>query len=186
VSETLVIPAAPATVQLEIGCRWDGMALGEAERGAHVRLAAERDALWVEAVGRHAAAPRIPAAPPGSRVPGLWHHDVVECFLLAADGRYLELELGAGGHYLALAFDAPRRRRDDFARHTLDVAWQRDAGGWVARCRVPRAWVPEPVTGANAFAIADGDHRAHAPVGGSEPDFHRTDGYPRARIPSWE
>ena len=58
----------------------------------------------------HQRAPRIPDAPRGARVEGLWEYDVVECFVVGADGRYFELELGAGGHYLALAFDAPRRR----------------------------------------------------------------------------
>jgi len=184
-SEAIAIPAAPASVRLAIERRWDGAPLAAGERGARVDLSAAPDALWVEAAARHAATPRIPAAPPGARVEGLWHHDVVECFLLAADGRYLELELGAGGHWLALAFDAPRHRRDDFAGETLAVAWRRDATGWIARCAVPRVWVPEPVLGVAAFAIADGDYCAHAPVGGAEPDFHRTGAYPRAKIASW-
>jgi hypothetical protein len=129
----------------------------------------------------HARPPRIPDAPRGARVDGLWEYDVVECFVVGADGRYLELELGAGGHYLALAFDAPRRRTNDFARESLAVDWQGDAAGWRARCRVPRAWLPEPIARPNAFAIAAGELAAHAPTGGASPDFHRPHAYPEVR-----
>ena len=55
----------------------------------------------------------MPDAPRGARVANLWEYDVVECFLVGPDGRYLELELGAGGHFLALLFDAP------FLSHTF-------------------------------------------------------------------
>jgi hypothetical protein len=151
-----------------------------------VLLSAERDGLWVEAGMAHARTPRIPAAPRGARVDGLWEFDVVECFVAAADGRYFELELGAGGHHLALAFDAPRRRVNDFARESLFVAWERGAEGWRARCRVPRAWLPEPVARVNAFAIAGGEFAVHTPVGGAQPDFHRPHAFPEVRVPSWE
>ena len=117
---------------------------------------------------------------------GLWEYDVVECFVVGADGRYFELELGAGGHYLALAFDAPRRRCGDFARESLAVEWrERCARPGRARCRVPRAWLPEPVARANAFAIAGGEFAVHAPVGGAQPDFHRPHAFPEVRVPSW-
>jgi hypothetical protein len=51
---------------------------------------------------------------------------------------------------------------------------------------VPCAWLPEPIVRANAFAIADGEFAAHAPVGGAQPDFHRPRAYPEVRVPSWE
>jgi hypothetical protein len=111
---------------------------------------------------------------------------VVECFVAGADGCYFELELGAGGHYLALAFDAPRRRTRDFAREPLAVDWESGPDAWRARCRVPRTWLPEPVARANAFAIAGGEFAVHAPVGGDRPDFHRPHAFPAVRIPSWE
>ena len=179
-----MIPEAPAGLALAIAQRWDGAPLPDLRAG--VRLSAERDALWVEAGMAHARAPRIPDAPRGARVADLWEYDVVECFVAGADGRYLELELGAGGHYLALAFDAPRRRRDDFAREPLAVEWEDGAQAWHARCRVPRAWLAEPIARVNAFAIADGEYAVHAPVGGERPDFHRPHAFPEARIPSWE
>jgi hypothetical protein len=180
---TLVVPDAPASLALDVAHRWDGAPLPELR--ARVSLSAASDALWVEAGMAHQRAPRIPDAPRGARVEGLWEYDVVECFVVAADGCYFELELGAGGHYLALAFDAPRRRSRDFAHESLAVDWESHADAWRARCRVPRAWLPEPVTRANAFAIAGGEFAVHAPVGGEQPDFHRPDAFPEARIPSW-
>jgi hypothetical protein len=180
----LAVPEPPEQLALAIAHRWEGAALPGL--AAEVRLAAAPDALWVEAGMAHQRAARIPDAPGGARVDGLWEYDVVECFVVGADGRYFELELGAGGHYLALAFDAPRRRAHDFARETLAVEWESGAERWRARCRVPRAWLPEPIARANAFAIAGGEFAAHAPVGGAQPDFHRPHAFPLVRVPSWE
>jgi hypothetical protein len=180
----LVVPEPPGALALEIARRWDGAPLPDLR--ARVSLSAAVDALWVEADMAHRGAPRIPDAPRGARVEGLWEFDVVECFVVGANGHYFELELGAGGHYLALAFDAPRRRIDDFARESLAVDWGSHGTGWRARCRVPRAWLPEPVARANAFAIAGAEFAAYAPVGGAQPDFHRPHAFPLMRIPSWE
>jgi hypothetical protein len=180
----LVIPEAPGALALAVATRWDGAPLPGLR--AAVRLSATRDGLWVEAGMAHARAPRVPDARRGTRVANLWEYDVVECFVAGADGRYFELELGAGGHYLALAFDAPRRRRAEFVHELLAVDWERGAESWHARCRVPRAWLPEPIARANAFAIADGEFAVHAPVGGERPDFHRPHAFPEVRVPSWD
>ena len=180
----LAVPDAPAALALEIARRWDGAPLPGLR--ARVLLSAEREGLRVEAGMAHQRAPRIPDAPRGARVEGLWEFDVVECFVVGEDGRYFELELGAGGHYLALAFDAPRRRARDFARASLAVEWEQGAEAWRARCVVPRAWLPEPIARANAFAIAGGEFAVHTPVGGAQPDFHRPHAFPAARVPSWE
>jgi hypothetical protein len=184
IAPALAVPAPPAALPLEITRRWDGAPLSALR--ARVRLWAAPDALWVEAGMADTGPPRIPDAPRGARVEGLWEYDVVECFVAAADGRYLELELGAGGHYLALAFAAPRRRSDELLSPALEIEWHRGAAGWTARCAVPRAWVPEPVARVNAFAIARGEFAAHQPVGGAHPDFHRPHAFPAACVPSWE
>jgi hypothetical protein len=182
----LEIPVSPAALALDVARRWDGAPLPEPGLRARVRLAATPDALQIEAGMAHQPSPRIPDAPRGARVDGLSDYDVVECFVAGADGRYFELELGAGGHYLALAFDAPRRRADDFASAVLDVSWRDDGDTWTARCSVPRGWLPQPVARANAFAIAGGEFAVHHPVGGTRPDFHRPEAFPRVRIRSWE
>ena len=181
----LEVPPAPAALTLDVTRRWDGGALSGPPLRARVSLSATADALWIEAGMANQHPARVPDAPPGARVEGLWHYDVVECFLASADGRYFELELGAGGHYLALAFAAPRKRARDFAGERLDVDWLGTANAWTARCAVPREWLPQPVARVNAFAIARGEFAVHEPVGGSEPDFHRPEAFPEVRVPGW-
>src|SRR3989338_726369 len=56
--------------------------------------------------------PSIPVAPPGF-FDGLWGYDVVEVFVAGSDGRYLEIEVGPGGHWLAYWFESYRKRADD-------------------------------------------------------------------------
>ena len=185
IAALLEVPTAPDTLTLEVTLRWDGASLPGPPLRARVSLSAAADALWIEAGMANQHPARVPDAPPGARVEGLWHYDVVECFVAGADGRYFELELGAGGHYLALAFDAPRHRTRDFAREALDVDWVADVSAWTTRCAVPRAWLPEPIARVNAFAIARGEFLVYQPVGGEQPDFHRPDAFPGLRIPSW-
>jgi hypothetical protein len=126
--------------------------------------------------------PRIPAAPPGSRVADLWHYDVVELFLVGAGGGYLELELGAGGHFLILSFRAPRERCDDHAGLRPAIAHARGPSGWRAELLLGWDLVPADVTALNAFACARGRYLAHHPVPGAAPDFHQPRAYPRARV----
>jgi len=180
----LVVPEAPAALALAIARRWDGAPLPHLR--ARVSLSATPEGLRVEAGMPHAIPSRTPDAPRGARVEGLWEYDVVECFVVGADGRYFELELGAGGHYLALAFDAPRRRARDFAGESLAVEWEAGPEGWRSRCLVPRAWLFEPVARVNAFAIAGGECAVHTPTGGEQPDFHHPHAFPEVRVPSWE
>jgi hypothetical protein len=180
------IPSAPAALTFAIAKQWDGAPPPRPELRARLRLGVSDDALQVEAWMPHQRPARVPDAPPGSRVDGLWEFDVVECFLVGGDGSYVELELGAGGHHLLLGFSAPRVHGRDFGGETLEVAWRSDAAGWTSRCALPRAWLPAPLVAANAFAIGGGHFLAHAPVGGAQPDFHRPDAYPTIRVPAWD
>jgi len=182
----LEIPTAPAVLTLPIAHLWDGSPPPRPELRATLRLGATDDGIHVEASMPHQRPPRIPDAPPGARVDRLWESDVVECFLVGADGRYVELELGAGGHYLLLAFAAPRVRAEGLREPALAVDWRADAVGWTSRCALPRGWLPEPLVAANAFAIGGGHFLAHHPVGGEAPDFHRPDRHPALRVPGWE
>ena len=67
-----------------------------------------------------------PPQPPHTRVADLYEYDVVECFLVGEGGRYLEVELGAGGHFLVLSFDAPRVLAD--AHEDLDPVLRFETG----------------------------------------------------------
>ena len=120
--------------------------------------------------------------PSGTRVPDLWEYDVVECFLAGADGRYLEVELGAGGHFLVLSFSAPRRRSDGHEGLSLRIDYESDAQAWRVCARLPWPLVPPDLVALNAFVIASGEHLAYAPLPGSAPDFHQPAEFPRARL----
>jgi hypothetical protein len=177
----LTIPRGPARLRLPIEQQWNGAPSGGVR--AALELSLLGDALELRSELRQPEAPRVPAAPPGTRVANLWEYDVVECFLAGAGGRYLELELGAGGHFLALSFRAPRVRSDEH-RHLVPQI-SHHAGGAGLSCttlRVPLAIVPPGLRRLGAFAIAGGVFLAHAPVPGEAPDFHRPDRWTPARF----
>jgi hypothetical protein len=175
------IPRAPARLELPIARQWNGRPCDLPIRGA-VELAVQRDRLAVRAWLLQPVVPRVPSAPPGTRVERLWEYDVVECFLAGAGGRYLEVELGARGHWLALSFDAPRVRADSHETLALVVDSGRLAGGWWARTSLPLALLPPRLASGNAFAIAAGRFLAHHPVPGATPDFHQPAAFPPLRL----
>ena len=176
----LVIPNAPARLSLAIEHHWNGTRCPDPRRRGELSLAVAGSELEIGASFRRQAPARLPSAPRGSRVANLWEYDVVECFLVGASGRYLEVELGAAGHFLVLEFDAPRRRVNEHAALAPPLAFFEDALRWRASLRLPLALVPAELTALNAFAIAGGSFLAHHAVPGAEPDFHQPHAFPRA------
>jgi len=178
----LTIPQAPARLRLPIERLWNGAPCDVAVRAA-VELSLRGDALEVRAELRQPGPPRVPEARPGTRVEGLWEFDVVECFLAGAGGRYLEIELGAGGHFLVLSFRARRVLADAHAglRPEVEVAAGPD-GVRRAALRLPRALLPPGLRAGNAFAIAAGRYLAWQPVPGAAPDFHQPERWPALRL----
>ncbi len=178
----LVIPRAPGRLGLAVERHWDGTPCPRAHLHGRVELAARADGFEVAVSLPHQPAPRIPDAPRGTRVANLWEYDVVECFLVGSGGRYLEVELGAGGHFLVLSFSAPRVRSDshETLRPRLDFA--SDAHGWRARLVLDWALVPRDLVALNAYVIAGGAHLAFAPLPGAAPDFHQPRHFPEARF----
>jgi hypothetical protein len=150
----LRIPRAPAALDLVIERSWDGAPGGDPRLRGIARLQAT----------------------------DLWEYDVVECFLVGRDGRYLELELGAGGHFLALCFDAPRRCCDALEEFLPELAHRADERGWSARMLAPWRIVPAEIVALNAFVAAGGRLLAHAPLPGERPDFHQPARFPAARL----
>lgn len=177
----LTIPRAPTRLRLPIDRQWNGSPSETVRASLELRIVGA--ALELRSELRQAGTPRIPAARPGTRVADLWEYDVVECFLAGAGGRYLELELGAGGHFLALSFRAPRVRSDEHRALVPWVDFHRgpDATLYTA-LRVPLAIIPGDVRAIGAFAIAGGLFLAHAPVPGPAPDFHQPDRWTAARL----
>jgi hypothetical protein len=180
----LLIPNAPAQLTLPIERHWDGTRCRDPRRRGALSLSIVPDGLEIGASFQRQDPARLPAAPLGTRVANLWEYDVVECFLAGAGGRYLEVELGAAGHFLVLEFGAPRRRVNDHAELAPPVFFSEDAERWHATLRLPRALVPAGLCALNAFAIAGGACFAHHPVPGPVPDFHQPRAFPRAAIAS--
>ena len=176
----LVIPNAPERLVLALDHHWNGTRCPDTLRRGELTLALAGDALEIGASFRHQLPPRLPTAPPGSRVANLWEFDVVECFLVGAGGRYLEVELGAGGHFLVLEFDAPRHCVSEHPTLAPELAFRKDARCWHASLRLPLSLVPPGLAALNAFAIAGGSFLAHHPVPGKQPDFHQPQTFPPA------
>ena len=122
-----------------------------------------------------------PDAPAGS-LWQLWEHEVVELFLVGANGHYLEAEFGPHGHHLLLQLSGPRQIT---AQH-LPVDYEAEiAGGrWQGRAVIARALLPESVCKFNLFAISGAvpnrRHLAWSALPGETPDFHQP-----AVFPSW-
>jgi hypothetical protein len=176
------IPPAPARLRLEIDRLWNGEPPAAPELQGALELSVAGDTLAVRAELHQPGAPRIPAAAPGTRVANLWEYDVVECFLAGEGGRYLEIELGAAGHFLVLSFRARRVRASSHEGLALCVEHGAMPGGWWAALRLPRALLPRGVRAGNAFASAGGELLAHHPVPGAAPDFHQPDAWPALRL----
>jgi len=178
----LVIPNAPARLRLPIEQHWNGTRCPDPLRRGVLSLALAAGVLEIDASFARQLPARLPSAPRGSRVANLWEYDVIECFLVGAGGRYLEIELGAAGHFLVLEFDAPRRCVNEHAALAPPLSFREDAERWHASLRLPFALVPAGLVALNAFAIAGGSFLAHHPVPGAEPDFHQPHAFPRAAL----
>lgn len=114
--------------------------------------------------------------------PRLWEFEVVEVFLGAEDGSYVEIELGPHGHWLVLAF-AGYRDQVELGEVVSGYRVERVDGRWSGKLVLEPAWwrsvLATSRTG-NAYAIhtAEGRRRycaAFVPTDGSRPDFHRQD-----------
>jgi hypothetical protein len=178
----LVIPRAPETLRLAIDRHWNGAASRDPRLRGELLLSARTEGLALEAALPHQQPARIPAAPAGARVANLWEYDVVEGFLVGVDGRYVEVELGAGGHFLVLEFSAPRRLADEHAGLVPGLDFVRSAAGWRSTLVLPWTLVPRELCALGAFAIAGGAFLAAHPLPGPAPDFHQPGAYPRARL----
>ena len=175
------IPAAPGSLWLPVARGWDGTPADPAATGCW-RFTATTTGLEIAARFPRRQAARIPAAAPGSRVADLWTYDVAECFFATEAGRYLEVELGAGGHFLVLGFDAPRRRVAEHNELELCVDWSLEDQSWSSRATLPWPLLPEAVSRLNAFAIFGDQCLAFSPLPGAAPDFHQPDHYPCVEI----
>jgi len=166
----------PPWRSLRVAHTWSGEAVPASER-AEVRARVEGAWLVIEVDAPFHGDPP-PTAPPGP-TGRLWEHEVVELFLLGADERYLEVELGPHGHHLVLRLHG--RRRVEAQGLAIEFVARRRGARWSGRARVPAEWLPPGLARCNAYAIhgrgADRRHLAAFPVRGPEPDFHRLEDF---------
>lgn len=183
----MIIPRAPEELALRIDRYWNGAACPDTRLHGAVALSSTPDGLRITATLPHQASPNVPAQPPGTRVANLWTYDVVECFIVGAR-TYLEVELGAGGHFLVLGFctRAPRVRDREYRHFRPALEWlpsaPEDPGRWRSSVVIPWDMVPERVHALNAFVVVRDQYLAYHPTEGPAPDFHQPQAFPTVSL----
>ena len=168
-------------MELTIDRYWDGKPCPDARLHGQVRLETSDAGLVITASLPHQSPPNIPDAAVGSRVANLWEYDVVECFLVG-DSTYLEIELGAGGHFLALDFSAPRVRRNEYADFVPRLTFKASGERWTSTIIVPWPMVPQGLKALNAFVIVRDRFLAYHPTPGAAADFHQPSTFPSVSL----
>ncbi|MEN8258050.1 MAG: hypothetical protein ABFS09_09355 [Thermodesulfobacteriota bacterium] len=160
------------TVKLQIAQTWDGSPVAQADVvDLSVRLTDDELTITV-------AAPFYGDPPPAGgegELNGLWDYEVVELFLLAANGHYLEVEMGPHGHYLILLLAGIRQVKKKL--HPSHFSTEIVGCRWQATLKLVADHLPTPFTHTNAYAIhGQGVERCYLaayPVPGERPDFHQ-------------
>ena len=139
----MLIPHIPDVLTLPIVTYWNGTPCTNTRLHGMVTLGVKDEGLCLTATLPHQECPSVPATPPRTRVVNLWEYDVVECFIAGAEG-YLEVDLGAGGHFLVLDFAAPRVRRKAYEafvpRMVFEPVWRESQPGVPAS--ISGLWCP--------------------------------------------
>jgi hypothetical protein len=171
-------------LRLAIEREWNGAPCADTRLHGEVRLSLQPGGLEIRASLPHQETPRVPAGAPRTRVADLYEYDVVECFLVGEGGRYLEVELGAGGHFLVLSFDATRVLADAHEDLEPTLRFQSGAHGWRSTLLLPAQLLPPRICAVNAFVIAGGRFLAWHPLPGpgAAPDFHQPARFPRVTL----
>lgn len=161
----------------EIRSSWEGGALRRDEYAAISLSIDARLELTIEA----AFYDDPPPPGPRGRCDGLWEFEVVELFLLGRDDRYLELEFGPHGHWLAYGL-AGRRQLVEPALEIERFQVARAGSRWRGEATIPLAHLPPGLWAGNAYAIHGvGPARrflAAHPIPGERPDFHQIAAFP--------
>ena len=183
-NDAMVIPRSPQVLTLPIVTQWDGTPCTDARLHGVVMLCAADAGLRITAALPQQDLPHIPDAPPFSRVANLWEYDVVECFVVGAE-HYLEVELGAGGHFLVLAFARPRVCSNPYEALTPQMAFEPSrapGAAWRFSILIPWGMVPVGVKGVNAYVISREQYLCYHPLPGPRPDFHQPERFPAVRL----
>ena len=181
--DKLIIPGVPDSLYFTVNKMWDGSPCGDERLHVEVWITKKESGLNVRVHATILDDQKVPNAPVDSRFDGLWDYDVVELFFVGTDGKYTEVEIGAGGHFLVLAFDDVRVRANDFAGREFDHRHGgATPGTWQTQMTIPWDVLPATITKMNAFAIMGGTHLALSAVPGTQPDFHQPATFPEAEV----
>ena len=116
----------------------------------------------------------------------LWEYEVVEIFIVGANGHYLEIECGPHGHYLVLQLDGVR----SVVAHSIETKYlaERIGDRWKGQFQIPLEWVPPAPHRINAFAIHGTEEQrrylAHTVLPGVTPDFHQPSQFRPSSLPN--
>jgi hypothetical protein len=164
-------------MRFDVEQTWDGVRIGDDEI-VELEVTSTDSHLFIEVHAPYHGDP-APPNPPGS-CPGLWEYEVVECFLVGDDERYLEIELGPHGHYFLLSLSGPRRVEREGMEAIYTIT--RGSTRWAGRMELSRALLPGTIRSVNAFAIHGvGSGRRYLsfhPLPGDRPDFHQPSRFP--------
>lgn len=179
----LSIPKHPSSLSLHVDHLWNGGDCLDERVWADIQLSASQKGIHVRSESPVLHDQKIPDAPIGTRVDELWKYDVIELFFVGPGHRYVELELGAGGHYLFLSFESIRHRlerTDDF--QPLLYFTKTPKKTWVSELLIPWKFLPENMRGFNVFVIAAGQYLSLSPLPGEKPNFHQPDFFPQVSL----
>lgn len=165
---------------------WSGR---ECTPPAAFALSVDGRSLWFLAL--HAAPPALhPESTPGKFMPGLWNHDVAECFLSDPNGtRYLELNLAPNGAWWSQVFSSPRipACAENSPISGVETYSELAAdGSWVAAMSIPLATLCPLISFGQTsrcnvnFILGNSPRRflTAARLLGKSPDFHQPEHFP--------
>lgn len=179
----LVIPKPPKTLKLSIGRLWNGERCPDSRLSAVAELQKREDGLFIKTTILPLPAYKAPEAPIGSRLENLDAFERICLFFVEEGGQYLEAKLGIGGQYLILGFDAPHKIIADFSDINFSINHQVEKRGIIIN-EILILWefFPAHLSALNAFLVVGSQTLAYHPIPGNEPDFHRPNFFPFAKL----
>ncbi|MFH1253056.1 MAG: hypothetical protein V1664_01865 [Candidatus Uhrbacteria bacterium] len=178
----LIIPKSPNFLRLSIGRLWNGGRCPDSRLSALVEL--QKIETGVEIITTVVLPTHLLAeAAAGARLENIDSLERLCLFFVEDGGQYLEVELGAGGQYLVLGFDAPHQKVADFAEVKFTVEHEVNNRGKIKnKILIPQDFFPANLVALNAFLVAGNQTLAYYPLPGNEPDLHQPAVFPLAKL----